>query len=174
VGDNYSAEWVGSAFRQCGIGYRRSDMNRSQLYLEALPLFTRGQLSIPDHPKLLRELRLLERHTHRSGRDTVDHGRINGNDDYSNALVGMLRLNAGKYDPDEGLPYWYRYTSRYGGFTPEQEAKRRRKAEAWRDEQQRKKAGIANPQSVPCTLKFEPEKPLPEGLLRRGTITSIW
>jgi hypothetical protein len=33
---------------------------------------------------LVRELRLLERHTHRSGRDTVDHGR-NGSDDFANS-----------------------------------------------------------------------------------------
>jgi hypothetical protein len=50
-------------------------------------LFTRGLISIPDHARLLRELRLLERRTHRSGRDTVDHGR-SGSDDQINALVG--------------------------------------------------------------------------------------
>ena len=36
------------------------------------------------------KLRLLDRHTHRSGRDTVDHGK-NGSDDYSNAVCGVLR-----------------------------------------------------------------------------------
>jgi hypothetical protein len=39
---------------------------------------------------LIRELRLLERHTHRSGKDTVDHGR-NGSDDHANAVCGLLR-----------------------------------------------------------------------------------
>jgi hypothetical protein len=33
----------------------------------------------------------LERHTHRSGRDTVDHGK-HGSDDYSNSACGVLRL----------------------------------------------------------------------------------
>jgi hypothetical protein len=42
------------------------------------------------HQRLLRELRLLERHTHRSGRDTVDHGR-HGHDDHANAVCGVLR-----------------------------------------------------------------------------------
>jgi hypothetical protein len=46
---------------------------------------------LPDHPKLLRELRLLERRTHRSGRDKVDHGR-NGHDDHANAVCGVLRV----------------------------------------------------------------------------------
>jgi hypothetical protein len=43
-------------------------------------LFARGLVRLPDHARLLRELRLLERHTHRSGKDTVNHGR-NGSDD---------------------------------------------------------------------------------------------
>jgi hypothetical protein len=64
-------------------------MPKSQLYLETLPLWTRGLVSIPDHKHLVRELRLLERRTSRQGKDTVDHGR-NGSDDYANALAGML------------------------------------------------------------------------------------
>ena len=36
------------------------------------------------------ELRLLERHTHRSRRDTVDHGRI-GSDNFANSCCGVLR-----------------------------------------------------------------------------------
>ena len=38
------------------------------IYLECIPLFARGLVSLPDHPKLLRELRLLERHTHRTAK----------------------------------------------------------------------------------------------------------
>jgi hypothetical protein len=87
TGDNYSAEWVESAFRDCGISYQRSERPKSQLYLECLNLFARGAISLPDHPTLLRELRLLERRTHRSGKDTVDHG-LRGHDDYANAVLG--------------------------------------------------------------------------------------
>jgi hypothetical protein len=71
-------------------------------------------VSIPDHKRLLRELRLLERHTHRSGRDTVDHGK-NGSDDYANAVAGVLRdlsnylgysveLLAGAFSLEDGDP----------------------------------------------------------------------
>ena len=67
-----------------------SDIPKSQIYLETLPLWTRGLVSLPDHKTLIRELRLLERHTHRSGKDTVDHGR-NGSDDHANAVCGLLR-----------------------------------------------------------------------------------
>jgi hypothetical protein len=89
-GDNYSAEWVQSAWRTAGIAYERSELPKSALYLEALPHFTRGLVRIPNHPQLTRELRLLERRTSRSGKDTVDHGR-NGSDDYANSLVGVLQ-----------------------------------------------------------------------------------
>lgn len=94
-GDGYSAEWAVSAFKDCGIKYERADKNKSTLYLEALPLFTRGAIRIPDLPVLTRELRLLERQTHRSGRDTVDHGR-HGMDDFVNALCGCAAYATGK------------------------------------------------------------------------------
>lgn len=89
-GDNYSGEWVVEAFRVAGIRYIRADKPKSQLYLESLPVWARSQISIPNHPRLLRELRLLERRTHRSGRDAVDCGRAGGHDNAANALVGCL------------------------------------------------------------------------------------
>jgi hypothetical protein len=49
---------------------------------------------LPDHARLLRELRLLERHTHRSGRDTVDHPK-GGRDDYANSTCGVAVLVGG-------------------------------------------------------------------------------
>jgi hypothetical protein len=98
VGDNYSAEWAVSAFAGNGISYVHSDVSKSQLYLEALPLFARGSVAIPNHQRLIRELRSLERATHRSGRDTIDHPR-GGSDDYANCLVGMLNaLHSTRYD----------------------------------------------------------------------------
>ena len=97
TGDNYSAEWASAAFNKAGIKYVRSEMNKSELYIEALPLFMRSAISIPNHPKLLRELRLLERRTSRMGRDVVDHG-ANGSDDHCNALAGCLRCLARSVD----------------------------------------------------------------------------
>ena len=72
-----------------------------QLYLEALPLFTRGLIAIPDLPPLLKELRLLERQTHRSGKDTVDHGK-RGSDDLANCSVWLrgARHETGRYRSD--------------------------------------------------------------------------
>jgi hypothetical protein len=93
VADGYSAEWAREAWRKCGISYLKSELSKSEIYLECLPLFTRGMVSLPDHPRLIKELRLLERRVHRSGKDSVDHGRA-GHDDYANAACGVLRLLA--------------------------------------------------------------------------------
>jgi hypothetical protein len=93
VGDVYSAQWVASAWRECNIEYRESPLAKSDIYLECVPLFTRGLARLPDHPKLLRELRLLERQTHRSGKDAVDHPRSE-RDDHANAACGALQLCA--------------------------------------------------------------------------------
>ena len=89
-----------TSFQRAGITYIQSDMPKSQLYLESLPHWMRGCLSIPDHPKLIRELRLLERRTGRSGKDAVDHPR-GAHDDYANALCGCLRhLASSSYNID--------------------------------------------------------------------------
>jgi hypothetical protein len=91
TGDFYGAEWVSSAWKNQNITYARSALPKSKIYLEALPLFARGLVRLPDNARLIRELRLLERSTHRSGRDTVDHGR-NGSDDAANVVCGVLQL----------------------------------------------------------------------------------
>src|SRR5260221_4995269 len=78
--------------------YVRAAKPKSQLYVESLPLFTRGLIAMPDHARLTRELRLLERRTHRSGKDSVDHGP-RGSDDYANALCGVaVNVSTPGYD----------------------------------------------------------------------------
>jgi hypothetical protein len=93
VGDFYGAEWVASAWQKHGITYVRSPLTKSEIYLECLPLFTRGLVKIPDHPQLIRELRLLERRTHRSGKDDIGHPKSAGqHDDCSDVVCGVLRI----------------------------------------------------------------------------------
>jgi hypothetical protein len=89
VGDSYSAGWVSSSFARAGIKYQRSELNKSALYLEALPQFSRQAIALPNHRKLLRELRLLERRTSRLGKDVVDHP-VHCYDDYANSACGLL------------------------------------------------------------------------------------
>ena len=105
TGDHYTAAWVSSAWTKHGITYRQSDLSKSEIYLECAPLFARGLVRLPNHPKLLRELRLLERRIHRSGKNLVDHGR-NGHDDHANVVCGVLQLLSGNTYVD--LELWKR------------------------------------------------------------------
>jgi hypothetical protein len=91
LGDAYAGEWVSNAFKAAGVEYTRCELPKSALYLEALPYFMRGAVSIPNLPILVRELRLLERRVTRAGKDSVDHGS-SGSDDHSNVLAGIMWL----------------------------------------------------------------------------------
>jgi hypothetical protein len=99
-GDAYSADWIVSAFKECEISYEKAPKDKSELYIEGLPLFARGLVSLPEHRRLGRELRLLERHVSRAGRDRVDHGR-GGHDDHANAVFGALHLVASQRPIDD-------------------------------------------------------------------------
>ena len=93
VGDAYGGAWVEQAWTRCGIAYKRSALAKSTLYLETAPLWARGLIGIPEHPRLLKELRLLERHVHQSGRDSVGPA-LHGTDDYANAVAGCVQVLA--------------------------------------------------------------------------------
>jgi hypothetical protein len=95
VGDNYAAGWVEGEFKTAGIKYLRSELPKGRLYIDGRPAFTRRTVSLPDHPRLLRELRLLERRVHVGGRDSVDHGRT-GSDDYANSVFGVISVGQKK------------------------------------------------------------------------------
>jgi hypothetical protein len=90
--DNFSGEWAASAVREAGLEFRRCELPKSALYLEGLSRFTRGQVRLPNHTALLRELRLLERRTMRSGKDAVDHPAHGGHDDHCNVVFGAMWL----------------------------------------------------------------------------------
>jgi hypothetical protein len=92
-GDNFAAEWVSTAWEDHGVHYRRCEFPKSQLYINGLPAFTRRQVSIPNDETLIRELRILERRTSRSGRDTVsDPAGSSTFDDSANCLFGLIHL----------------------------------------------------------------------------------
>jgi hypothetical protein len=93
TGDAYAKGWVRGTFEAHGLEYKQSRLVRSELYLEGLPLFARGQVRIPSHDVALREMRLLQRRVAKSGKDNVDHG-VGGHDDHANALFGSLHLVA--------------------------------------------------------------------------------
>jgi len=93
TGDKYAAQWVVEAFGRHGIGYAHSERSKSEIYLEAEPLFAQGTVRLLDDRALLTELRQLERRTARGGKDSVDHPP-RGHDDRANAACGALVLAA--------------------------------------------------------------------------------
>jgi len=89
TGDRYAAAWVVDAFAKCGIRYRHSELDRSAVYAEALPLFTSGRVRLLDNRRLVNQFASLERRTSAGGKDRIDHG-VNGSDDVSNAVAMAL------------------------------------------------------------------------------------
>lgn len=89
-GDRYAGQWVASMFLKFGVHYNASEWDRSQIYVEVLPLFTQGNVDLLDIPQLITELRLLERRPRPGGRgDVVDHPP-RGRDDAVNSVCGAL------------------------------------------------------------------------------------
>jgi hypothetical protein len=97
TGDRYSAQWVVQEFARYGIQYVPSERNRSQIYLEALPLFSAQRCELLDLQRLKNQLVNLERRTARGGQDSVDHG-VAQHDDIANAVCGAMVLAASEGD----------------------------------------------------------------------------
>ena len=93
TGDDYGKRWVSDAYARIGITRRKSDLDRSGIYLNVLPLFSSGRARLLDSPRLINQFANLERRTFPSGKDKVDHGR-GGHDDLCNAAAGALVLAA--------------------------------------------------------------------------------
>jgi hypothetical protein len=110
IGDKYSAMWVIEAFAKCGVAYEHSERNRSEIYLDALPLFTSGRARLLDNKRLVTQFASLERRTSPIGKDRVDHGP-GGFDDLCNSAAGALVAAAGDLN---GLGVWERLGSAYG------------------------------------------------------------
>lgn len=89
--DAYAGGFVSEGFVAHGITLRRTDRDRSAIYLDLLPLVNAGRVRLLDQPELLRELRGLERRRGSSGRDRVDH-RPGAHDDRANSAAGALTL----------------------------------------------------------------------------------
>ena len=89
VGDRYAQGFVVSAFAACGITYLHSERDRSEIYSEALPLFSSGRVRLIENETLVNQLASLERRTMPGGKDRIDHPD-RGHDDAANAACGVL------------------------------------------------------------------------------------
>lgn len=89
TGDNFAGDLVVELFSKQGVNYRRSDLSASDIYLQALPIFSTGKVQAPDHPILRTELTQLERRTRTSGKDLITHPP-GAHDDLAVAMCGAL------------------------------------------------------------------------------------
>jgi hypothetical protein len=91
VGDKYGGIWVPSAFEKAGLHYQSSALPKSDLYLAFEAHVNTRKVELLDNPKLIAELRSLERRRGRSGKDVVDHPpRLH--DDCANSIAGLCHL----------------------------------------------------------------------------------
>lgn len=104
TGDRYAAQWPITEFSRNGITLKPSSMNRSEIYLEFLPMLQTGAVELPPDEKALNQFVMLERRTSRSGRDTIDHAPGPGShDDRCNAIAGAGVL-ANQHQPASSGP----------------------------------------------------------------------
>ena len=93
LGDHYAGEWPRERFAKYGITYETCRLTKSELYLGLLPLLNSRGVELLDDRRLRTQLLGLERHTSRSGRDSITHAP-GQHDDVINAAAGALLLAA--------------------------------------------------------------------------------
>ncbi len=94
-GDRYAAEFCSSEFERAGLYYKNSELNKSAIYQEFLPLIMQGKVELLDFKQQIVELRQLERRTGRgTGKDIIDHPQGGFHDDAANcAALGAIICN---------------------------------------------------------------------------------
>jgi hypothetical protein len=90
-GDRYAGEWPPEHFSRNGITYEHSELNKSEIYREFLPLLNSRTVALLQNDRLHRQLLSLERRTGAAGREIIDHPR-GGRDDLANAVAGAVVL----------------------------------------------------------------------------------
>ncbi|MFY9952104.1 hypothetical protein [Bradyrhizobium sp.] len=90
-GDRFGGQWVVEQFNGHGMHYEPSELNKSEIYGELLPMLNSRTVALLDNERLLHQLNGLERRRGRTGRDIIDHPK-GGHDDLINAAAGALVL----------------------------------------------------------------------------------
>ena len=85
-------------FRKRGVEVKLTDMSKSELYLDLLPVLNSRRCDLLDHDAILGQLVALERRTARTGRDTIDHAP-HAHDDIANVVAGVVHLALKKPRP---------------------------------------------------------------------------
>jgi len=106
--DRYS---IGALISECqrnGLTHKASDLDKSRLYLHALPQLTSGRVRLPDVPEIVNEFCSLERRVGSEGRDKVD-ARGGKPEDIANAVAGTIWLLS---QPMSNADGWCEYMRR--------------------------------------------------------------
>ena len=93
VGDRYAGNWPLERWRKHDIRYEFSPRNRSEIYLNFLPMLNSAGCVLLSDARMRSQFLRLERRTTRSGRDQVDHptGK-NNHDDVAQVAAASLLL----------------------------------------------------------------------------------
>jgi len=106
-GDRYAVGFVIEGFAAERITYQPSELTRSELYAELVPLVATGKVELPRNERLRRELIALHRRTRSGGKDVIDHP-VGGSDDLANAVAGAVvhawRAASQAASPDRVFP----------------------------------------------------------------------
>jgi hypothetical protein len=92
-GDDHAKGWVIAELGRNGIRFepRPTEMTRSALYSETLPLFSSGRVRLLDSKRLVSQYCALERRLLPGGHERIDHPNRSGHhDDLANACAGAL------------------------------------------------------------------------------------
>ncbi len=93
LADRYGGDWPVEAFARHGVRVEPCQRNRSECYLELLPLLTAQRVELLDDARLLGQLAALER---RAGRlkDVIDHQPSQHDDVANSAAIALLAAQA--------------------------------------------------------------------------------
>lgn len=105
-GDRYAGEWPREQFEKRGVTYRPSELSRSELYTELLPLLTSQRVELPVNQRLKAQFVSLERKTGRAA-DVIDHPP-GGHDDLANCVAGVVGGVARNMSGAHGLIEFYK------------------------------------------------------------------
>jgi hypothetical protein len=89
MGDRHAAGFVIDQLSKSGKRFLECELDRSDLYLELLPIISAGRIRLLDSDRLINQFCNLERRTIAGGRDRVGHPR-GGHDDAANSAAGAL------------------------------------------------------------------------------------
>lgn len=111
TGDRYAGEWPRERFQVHGITYQPSELTKSDLYRDVLPIINSGSAELLDVPRLTAQFVGLERRVARGGKDSIDHSP-GGHDDLANAAAGAMVLALrGNYGAGMGILEYYKRLS---------------------------------------------------------------